>query len=147
MVSTQNRPIPAPRISLTNRKPAIPNRILKSEVVPNSLISLPNSTKLVSNSLLHQTVLPLQNLSSKRNLRRVRCERSFGSFDKCSSVDDLENSAVAIINSWIGNKTDDRDKLLLSAWAEVIVCKKDYGKLWVIVEESALAGWATNDKV
>uniref|UniRef100_A0A8R1U0E2 Rho-GAP domain-containing protein n=1 Tax=Onchocerca volvulus TaxID=6282 RepID=A0A8R1U0E2_ONCVO len=304
MVSTQNRPIPAPRISLTNRKPAIPNRILKSEVVPNPLISLPNSTKLISNSCLHQTVLPLQNLSSKKSLRRVRslsdiqktiipnisrsassssqsndsprnppdilnleglergrvaritkilnsvisgnatstvrsmdeqndspisnnlvtghdfssvtkkskhllesdaipdtvnrdhsnisvifdpeniprnglwnsgyigletysemakllhddasanngCERSFDSFEKCSSVDDPENSAIGNIDSWIGNKkTDDKDilgdKLLLSAWAEVVVCKKDYGKLWIVVEESALAGWATNDKV
>lgn len=39
------------------------------------------------------------------------------------------------------------NELVLSAWAEVIVCKKDYGKLWIVVEEDALAGWTTNSKV
>ncbi|KAM3723392.1 Arf-GAP with Rho-GAP domain, ANK repeat and PH domain-containing protein [Dirofilaria immitis] len=287
MVSTQDRPIPAPRISLTDRKPTIPNRILKSEDIPNPFVISSNSTKQIPNSCLHQTVLSFQNLS-ERNLRRVKslsnirmtvddsrnppddvlnlegleslergrvariakilnsaisrnatstvrlmdeqdnisknnliirhnfpsvtkteyllkndtisdsmngshinisvisvpeniprnglwnsgyisleayskmaeyddvlanneCEGNFGSLDKCSGTGGLENSATVITNSWRSSKTECgdilRDKLLLSTWADVTVCKKDYGKLWIVVEENALAGWTTNHKV
>lgn len=56
-----------------------------------------------------------------------------------------------IAHSRKGNKTIDDldvsgDDLLLSTWAEVIVCRKDYGKLWIIVEKGTLTGWTTNDK-
>ncbi|EJD76011.1 RhoGAP domain-containing protein, variant [Loa loa] len=79
------------------------------------------------------------------------CERSFDSSDKCSDVGSLQNSATMITHSWKrSKKTNGQDilghNLFLSAWAEVIVCKKDYGKLWIVVEQGALAGWASNDK-
>ncbi|VDO21047.1 unnamed protein product [Brugia timori] len=300
MVSTQDRPTPAPRVSLTDRKPLVPNRALKPTVTRNSFITLHDATKRISNSWLYHTHLPIQNLSSRRNLRRVkslsairktvktnikrsasliiqdtdysknknksilglkdpegcvariakmldsvisgdatsamrsaeeqrgssininlvarhnfctgrskyllkgrtifdavneshsnisvisgsenvsRCglwnsgyigleaylsmvellhddvssnsgrERSFDSSGKCSDASSLKNSTL-ITHSWNENKKmNDRDiledKLLLSAWAEVIICKKEYGKLWIVVEEGALAGWITNTK-
>ncbi|KAK6101504.1 RhoGAP domain family protein [Brugia pahangi] len=300
MVSTQDRPTPAPRVSLTDRKPLVPNRALKPTVTRNSFITLHDPTRRISNSWLHHTHLPIQNLSSRRNLRRVkslsairktvttnikrsasliiqdtdysknknksildlkdpegcvariakmldsvisgdatsamrsaeeqrgspininlvarrnfctgrskyllkgrtifdavneshsnisvisssenvsRCglwnsgyigleaylsmvellhddvssisrrERSFDSSGKCSDASSLKNSTL-ITHSWNeSKKMNDRDiledKLLLSAWAEVIICKKEYGKLWIVVEEGALAGWITNTK-
>uniref|UniRef100_A0AAF5PP35 RhoGAP domain-containing protein n=1 Tax=Wuchereria bancrofti TaxID=6293 RepID=A0AAF5PP35_WUCBA len=291
MVSTQDRPTPAPRISLTDRKPPVPNRTLKPTVTRNSFITLHDPTKRISNSWLHHALLPIQNLS-RRNFRRVKSlsaiqktvttnikrsaslsiqdtdyskksneildskdpekildsvisgdatstmrsaeeqrgssininlvaghnfstgrskylledrtifdavneshsnisvisdsenvpryglwnsgyigleaysrmvellhddvssssgrERSFDSSGKCSDANSLKNSTL-ITHSWEeSKKTNDRnilkDKLLLSAWAEVIICKKEYGKLWIVVEEDALAGWVTNTK-
>ncbi|VBB27798.1 unnamed protein product [Acanthocheilonema viteae] len=305
MVLTQDRPTPAPRTSLTDRKPPVPNRILKGAVILNPFNFLPDSTKRISNSWLFSTVLPIQNLSS-RSHRRVKSlsdipktietninrsassniqstddsggtpddildsegleqgrvariakmldsaiygnanstigpmneqesssvnislgaghvfssiikkseylpedstasdtmnksnnnisiesdtenvpqnglwnsgyigleaysrmmelfyddddvlsnngrQRSLHSPEKYSAAGCLENSANMILHSGSeSKKMNDGDvlknKLLLSARAEVFVCKKDYGKLWIVVEESALTGWAANNK-
>uniref|UniRef100_A0A0R3S157 Rho-GAP domain-containing protein n=1 Tax=Elaeophora elaphi TaxID=1147741 RepID=A0A0R3S157_9BILA len=303
MISTQDRPTPAPRISLIDRKPSVPRRTLKPTVTLNSHTISPDSTKRIPNSWLYPNVLlPIQNLSS-RNLRHakslsdirkattninrfaslnIQCtDDSRDTADKVLNLEGLERGRVARIakmldsvisrnttstvrlmdgqkgssvsnnlitghdfsdvaeksdcltedgtvsnavnkvdsniliessinsvppnglwnsgyigleaylrmlellhddvsssNGCDGNsdspekyssagsveksasmtthfhreskKTDNRDilghNLLLSTWAEVVVCKKDYGKLWIIVNESALAGWATNDK-
>uniref|UniRef100_A0A915PLP5 Rho-GAP domain-containing protein n=1 Tax=Setaria digitata TaxID=48799 RepID=A0A915PLP5_9BILA len=70
MVSTQDRPIPAPRISLTDRKPPIPNRTLRSEVIPKPVISVFGNQE--SNSSLHRTILSSEGVPSVRYIRRVK---------------------------------------------------------------------------
>lgn len=109
MVSTQDRPTPAPRTSLNDRKPPVPNRTLKPAIIPNPLITLTDSAKRIPNSWLNQIDLPTQNLSSRRNLRRVKSlsdiqkivttniNRSASS--SIQSTDDCRNTRDEILNS------------------------------------------------
>lgn len=101
MVSTQDRPIPAPRISLTDRKPPVPSRILKPAVILNPATALPDSANRIPNSWLYPTYLPIQNLLS-RNLRRVK------------SLSDISKTVTTNVNRFalsnIQSAVDFRDK-------------------------------------
>lgn len=99
MVSTDDRPTPASRASLTDRKSSVSYRTLRPALIPNSLITFSDSTKQISKSWLYPTDPFSRDLSSK-NPRRIK------------SLSDIPKTITRNINRSVSNiqsSDDSRD--------------------------------------
>lgn len=91
MVPILDRSTPAPRTSLTDRKPQVPSRTLKPELILNSVATSPNSARWIRYPWMHH-VLPVQNLSP-RSLRRAK---SLSAIRKTVRTDITRSASLSI---------------------------------------------------